>query len=110
MKIDLEELERLEKAATPGPWNWVDEMPTMVTAVGDLCNLADLGSPKINITQFGSTNNARFIAAMRNNIKPLLEAVRVLEHALEMGHFTPGGSTENWAKEALAKLRGSDED
>jgi len=34
--------------------------------------------------------------------KPLAQC---LDHALEMGHLTPGGSTEAWAKEVLKPWR-----
>lgn len=33
------------------------------------------------------------------------ELAAVLEHAISMEHFTPGGSTEGWAKEVLERFQ-----
>jgi hypothetical protein len=47
----------------------------------------------------------QFVLGMCDRLNNLLKVRECLAHALEMGHFTPGGSTENWAKEVLEKTR-----
>lgn len=43
-------------------------------------------------------------ANMEKQALALQEAQTVLEHAIELGYFNEGGSTEGMAKEALAKI------
>jgi hypothetical protein len=35
----------------------------------------------------------------------LADAAELLQHAIAMGHFTPGGSTLGWAEEVLARIQ-----
>lgn len=109
MKI-LEELDRLSEEATDGPWSW--------RRFGDRWHLvADHGRRDILLSNARSRNSAglleeahpnmpnmELIPAIRNNLDALMEAARCLQYAVAFGQFTPGGSTENWAKEILEKL------
>jgi len=86
MKI-LDELERLEREATPEPW-------------------------EIGCT-YHHTKDAPLIAAMRNNIKTLIDCARSLDELIKIidsdaVHFTDEESDylEKRARGALRKLRG----
>jgi hypothetical protein len=48
--------------------------------------------------------NARTNRAEKR-LSALEDCAECLNHALEMGHFTPGGSTEGWARKAIKTYR-----
>lgn len=50
-----------------------------------------------------------FLGDLGIKYNDLLKVRACLAHALEMGHFTPGGSTEGWAKEVLEITKWADE-
>lgn len=76
-KVDLEELERLEKAAIPAPWD--------------------------------SKGPNNFIATMRNALPALMECARLAERIVNADTGDLNWSYAVQAREALNKLRGSDE-
>lgn len=82
-KIDLEELERLHKAATPGPWAannwgrvWHTPNPNSTRLVCDTMRNT-VRNPK------SWRANARLIAAMREALPELIARVRELEASNE---------------------------
>lgn len=76
--LDLNELERLEKAATPGPWAW--------NSYGSVCTVnepcyAVCALPRRHgdeATKQGASD-ARFIEAVRNALPELLRRLRAAE-------------------------------
>lgn len=66
MTIDLDQLERLEKEATPGPWTglWVD-------------NWDDLRISRITDDPKTTDEDREFIAAMRNALPELIRLARI---------------------------------
>lgn len=88
----LDELERLEKAATRGDWQ-AYQFESLLRA---------------EWPHDDAKSDSEIIALLRNNAKALIECARVLDHALELGYFAGQGSTDVWAREALAKLEGGE--
>lgn len=96
--IDIDELERLEKAATPGPW------------------VEEIGCGEY-LWERNAYKDAPLIVAMRNNIKALIECARACEFYADdriVAYIRKCGSVElerliddggQRAREALAKLR-----
>jgi len=79
--IDIDILEMLEKAATPGPW---------VSVLRSLCTIKDCRADAYGIvkpTEDGDCifqdGNAEFIAAVRNSMPELLAEVRSLRQQLK---------------------------
>jgi len=79
--IDLDKLEQLEKAATPGPW---------VSVLRSLCTIKDCRADAYGIvkpTEDGDCifqdGNAELIAAVRNALPELLAEIRRLRQELK---------------------------
>ena len=111
-EIDLDELERLEKAATPGPWFAGTEDPDDVVIWHGpnrdwFTNIAD---PKKGCVAFDFAGdekaNAELIAALRNAAPALIARVRELEAEVE-GRKQVQERAANWLKQRglrIAKL------
>jgi hypothetical protein len=82
--IDLDQLEKLEKAATPGPWFWgvVDTTqlcePAIVTDAGDII-FSENGSSSGQIGR----EDKDFVLAIRNAAPDLIAAARAADAARE---------------------------
>lgn len=81
--LDLNELERLEKAATPGPWEgpWGDTH-TVAAFEGKLNEHSLTNDPRgdaFPVTQYTQPNDAALIAALRNALPELLRRLRAAE-------------------------------
>lgn len=67
--------------------------------------------PECDDTQLKCGAHKSWVEGFNSGATAVLESEQikaleeVLNHALEMGHFTSGGSTEKWAKDALADFR-----
>ena len=97
--IDLDELARLEKAATPGPWNSYSAM-----CCPDMGGVSSEGSPynvcKAGVGRYGhpmSIEDAEFVAYARNALPELiaeLTRLRELEAAV-LGCYRTHYTVEN---------------
>jgi len=81
--LDLNELERLEKSATPGPWEgpWGDTH-TVAAFEGELNEHSLTNDPRgdaFPVTQYTQPNDAALIAALRNALPELLRRLRAAE-------------------------------
>lgn len=97
MTLDLDKLEQLERAATPGPWkydwgNWAVERqaPGQACHRDDVCSLTGFGIhapteewPSREIQVAGNPHDGDLIAEARNQLPELLSYVRRLERVAE---------------------------
>ncbi len=103
--LDLDRLEELAKAATPGPWvaeyeeadDWF-----CVTGTGYFDGGNWMVCPHVATVESGGQADAAFIAAARAAIPELIERVRALEAAVASAHIAaidaaPAGLTERQA-------------
>jgi hypothetical protein len=90
----LEELRRLEAAATPGPWRVERQGLALYVAdeSGEL-DWIELGY----VGNAGSRNHAEFIAAARNQLPRILDALDAAEAAIvaTVEHFRSGFDLDN---------------
>lgn len=93
--LDLEELERLEREATPGPWRRDADYPQLV---------AGMASVPGGVPYFAPADAALIVAA-RNQLPALLAELRALRAVAEAAdvHTTEGRATF----ETFADLRGA---
>lgn len=83
--LDLERLEELAKAATPGPWAAEYEVADdwyCVTGTGYFDGGTYMVCPHVATVESGGQADAEFIVAARVAIPELIERVRALEAAL----------------------------
>lgn len=79
--IDLDELERLDKAATPGPWNIekrdgdMGEKDHNIYADGDVCALHENARPLRHMRR--QSADAKMIATLRNALPTLIAELRL---------------------------------
>ena len=121
---DLSELKRLAEKATPGYLGVVyhEEYHSNYSCPESIENgcpghdtdmVLELDGTFTNEDGNRQTSNdLEFLAGVSNPsvILELIERVEqaeaLIQHALDMEHFTPGGSTEGWAKRILKNERG----
>jgi hypothetical protein len=70
--VDLDELARLEQAATPGPWTFFDRCGKGPDGTDDFVGYEVEGPPQADRGQFERGADAVFIAASRNALPALL--------------------------------------
>ena len=111
---------------TPGPWEWGYAHPGWLLGGRpeyrsdppgyDIpCVLDGIQSEDRNdCNVLASDDDRAFIAAAPDLVARLCDALEkaeavchVMEHAVELGYFADGGSTNGWAMEALAAWRPS---
>lgn len=86
MRVDLDELEQLEKAATPGPWKGCPS-PNAADTFSSVRPMRDGRELEEIANTYGSTNfeersNAFFIAAARNALPSLIAELRAARHVV----------------------------
>ncbi len=97
----LDELEKLEKAATPGPWDKISKMDGY-TAIGAKTLIARVFS-EVFRDQATETANANLIAGLRNAAPQLLEIARAAEK-VSLDYFTNGLVSSMTIQELRAAL------
>lgn len=103
--LDLSKLERLEKAATPGPWEgpWGDTH-TVAAFEGELNEHSLTRDPRgdaFPVTQYTHPNDAALIAVSRNALPELLRRLRAAE--VELAAWKAQGSAgtiRQWREDA----------
>ena len=76
-KIDLDELERLANAATPGPWRVESEV--VRDSMGLFWPISSIEGTEDNVTENVTTGDAAYIVAACNAVPELIAKVRELE-------------------------------
>lgn len=88
MSVDLDELERLLKGATPGPWERVHdrEYTNVICREGDSIFNAVVGESAcgcgVNLDPNISDEDARLIVSLRNAAPELIDEIRTLRESL----------------------------
>ena len=99
--IDLNELERLEKAATPGPWVWAEKNSIDFGYVGPNGERTVLFGEDHEGAVHRDDPDGKFLAALRNALPELLRRLRAAE--AELAAWKAQGSTGiicQWRKDA----------
>ncbi len=112
MKYDLDKLERLEREATQGEWQWIIQEGEDPDVLPKLTALTELSLGYKQICDFGNNSHADicwgspptekdmlFIAVMRNAAPAMIEDLRRMEAALKR---IEGGQFIGAAKNAMS--------
>ena len=102
--MNFKDIKNVAAKRTPGQWRAIQSPQTH----GVWCekhNIADMDSKRdFSLGMTSCSHNVEFVAMAANNIDKLIAAVEVLEHAMELGYFSDGGSTAAWAKQVLSDI------
>jgi hypothetical protein len=107
MKIDLDKLEALEKAATPTGWQVLDMEPTQF--YGNIIMDANRGN-LMRTTSYGlMREDSRLVAAMRNALPAMIAELRAAREVVEMARLVTTERKISWYRRNVEAIQKYDE-
>lgn len=101
--LDLNELERLEKAATPGPWKWAEKNSIDFGYVGPNGERTVLFGEDHEGAVHQDDPDGKFLAALRNALPELLRRLRAAEAECAIRNDEVSG-LQGMLREAQARI------